>query len=41
MVYSLSVLKERAMEYLEHMFSLKGKGVVMTGGGGVLAGAGT
>jgi NAD(P)-dependent dehydrogenase (short-subunit alcohol dehydrogenase family) len=27
------------MEYLDHMFSLKGKVVVITGGGGVLAGA--
>ena len=39
MVYSLSALKERAMEYLDHMFALKGKVAVITGGGGVLAGA--
>lgn len=30
---------ERGMEYLEEMFSLSGKTVVVTGGGGVLAGA--
>jgi len=39
MVYSLSALKERVMAYLDHMFSLKKKRVVITGGGGVIAGA--
>ena len=37
MVYSLSALKEMVMEYLDRMFSLKGKKVVITGGGGVIA----
>jgi NAD(P)-dependent dehydrogenase (short-subunit alcohol dehydrogenase family) len=39
MLYSLSALKEWVMAYLDHMFSLKNTRVVITGGGGVLAGA--
>jgi NAD(P)-dependent dehydrogenase (short-subunit alcohol dehydrogenase family) len=39
MIYSLPASEERDMEYLNHMFSLMGKLVVITGGGGVLAGA--